>query len=230
MYRSVANLIGRNVDYLAHAISLHQRHASRGVRGHRGAVRVLCAVVQHGEEGACALVRGCIQDLLTSLDTKQVEAGLVWAGLRSLAKSCECLVASRTAKENVAMETNVESVDSGKDGNNPGGVVTAETELVEGERRQIGIESIADFFLQYHKAKGEEEAESGCVVGAESEGVAEESSYSQERPLPVMEQVCVEVMRRCGHHMSHDQPAIRLVVMETLQHCMRALGHDKVCT
>lgn len=181
---------------------------------------MLCAVVQHGKEGVCAMVRDCIQDLLTSLDTRQVEAGLVWAGLRSLAKSCECFAANRSAKESDTQS-----------GQEPGGEEGEGTEPVEGERRQVGIEAIADYFLQYHRAKGEEEGEeSRGVVGEESEGVEEEEEpYSQERTLPAVEQVCVEVMRRCGHHMSHDQPTVRLVVMETLEHCMRALGHDKVC-
>lgn len=205
----MAYLIGQNADYLAHAISIRLHRASRGDKGHCGAIRVLGAVVQHGEEGVCAMVRDCIDDLLTSLDTKQVDAALVWAGLRTLARSCECFVSSRNVT--VGMDTK------------PVGVVKEEQEENGVERQEVGIEGIADYFMQYHKTKEETEGKEEAVGG-----VAEEEPYSQEQPLPAVEQVCVEVMRRCGHHMSHDQPNIRLVVMDTLQHCMRALRHNEV--
>lgn len=222
----MAYLIGRNADYLAHAISVHLRHASRGVRGHRGAVRVLGAVVQHGEEGVCGMVRDCIDDLLTSLDTRQADATSVWLGLRTLAKSCECFVSSRCAK---ALETEPVGVVKGAETNPVGVVKGVETNPVgvvseESTKEQVGIEAIADYFLHYHKTKEEEGQEVESEEGVESG----EEPYPQDRPLPVVEQVCVEVMRRCGHHMSHDQPGIRLVVMETLQHCMKALSHDEV--
>ena len=178
---------------------------------------MLGAVVQHGEEGVCAMVRDCIDDLLTSLDTRQADPTVVWAGLRTLAKSCECFVSSRCANDG---ESKSGGVVRGEEGSV--GVVEEEEE----RNGPVGIEAIAEFFLQHHKAKegvGQEEEPEG-------EGDMVEEPYSQEeRTLPAVEQVCIEVMRRCGHHMSHDQPDVRLVVMDTLQHCLRTLSHNKVC-
>lgn len=217
-HSSVAYLIGCNADYLAHAISVHLRHASRGVTGHRGAVRVLGAVVQHGEEEVCAMVRDSIDDLLTSLDTRQADPTVVWAGLRTLARSCERFVSSRCANEQVGGETK------------SGGMVRGEEVGVimeEEDKGKVGIETIADYFLQYHKTKEEAGQEEEPEEGEES-GDMEEPYSQEERTLPVVEQVCVEVMRRCGHHMSHDQPDVRLVVMDTLQHCLKSLCRDTV--
>jgi hypothetical protein len=166
------------------------------------------------------MVRDCIDDLLTSLDTRQAGAATVWAGLRTVAKSCECFIRGRSS---VGTENKSVGVVGGEESVAVGVVKTRGEEASAEEK--VGIEAIADYFLNYHKTKERE----GPAEGEESEVMADdEELYSQERKLPAVEQVCVEVMRRCGHHMSHDQPDVQLVVMDTLQHCMKALSGDKV--
>ncbi len=255
--RSKARLIGQNADYLAHAISVHLHRTPQGVQD--GAVRVLGAVMRHGEEGVCPLASDCIHDLLTSLDTKQADAAMVWVGLRTIAESCERFVSNRNTRgqECVVKEPGVvkrqDAIPMGIDTNHVGVVKEPDTNHVDvvkepdtnpvGVVKEVeppeiqpkGIEAIAEYFLQYHKTKkeerevGGEEEEEGRRGAEESEEEGGEEQYSQERTLPATEQVCVEVMRRCAHYLAHDKPAVRLVVMETLRHCMEALKHDKVC-
>ena len=211
---AVSSLIGRNADYLVHATSVHLRHAPTSNSQHAEAIQVLGAVMSHGNEEVCHLMKDCIQDLLVALDTRQLAPPLVWAGLQTLARSCGCWISRR---ERVERE-------------GPVGVVSAAEEEEEaGDREDVGIEAIAEYFLQYHKNR-DQEAEGGGVGQEEEQGAGqqEEESYSQDCPLPAVEQLCVEVMRRCGHHMSHDSPSVRLVVMETLEYCMQALQHEKV--
>lgn len=216
-------LIGRNADYLVHATSIHLRHAPHRSGGHVEAIQVLGAVMRHGSEEVCRMMKDCVNELLVFLDTRQLPPPLVWAGLQTLAESCECWISKRKQ---------VECEEPG--GVVRGGVVAKEER--DTEVKQVGIQAIADYFLQYHEQKKkQEEEEVGLTEGAgssEEGGVEEdeEEPYSQERPLPAVEQICVEMMRRCGHHMSHDNPNVRMVVMETLQHCMKALRHEKAST
>lgn len=238
--RSVSHLIAANTDYLVHSISVHLRLASYRGWGHAEAIQVLCAVMSHGDEGVCPMIKGCVNELLLSLDTKQLAPALVWTGICTLSKSCEHWISKRGVKEQpVGVAEGVE----------PGG---KKEEVKDGSSEgKVGLQAIADYFLKYHKEKEQEGEGGGAEVeeeggGAEVEGerggaeveeeggraeVVEEEEgedYSQERPLPAVEQVSVELMRRCGHHMSHDNPSIRLVVMETLQHCMKTLKDEKV--
>lgn len=216
MHSSVSALIGRNADYLVHATSVHLRHASHPRGQHAEAIQVLGAVMRHGDEGVCPMMKDCVNELLVSLDTRQLAPPLVWAGLQMLAESCECWVSKREVGE----EPKVTGV---------GPSVEEEEAKDEPREKEVGIQAIADFFLQYHQNKDKDMEREESVGGVEEEEeAAGEDSYSQERPLPAVEQVCVELMRRCGHHMSHDNPHVRLVVLGTLQSCLKSLRHEEV--
>lgn len=212
---SVSDLIGRNADYLVHATSIHLRHAPHRNAGHAEAIQVLGAVTRHGNEEVCHMMKDCVDELLVSLDTRQLPANLVWAGLQTLAESCEHWISKRKKVEH----------------EQPGGVVqegVAADEDGDPEVKKVGIQAIADYFLEYHKQKDKQEQEEWAGLTEEQANEEEEESYARDRPLPAAEQICVEMMRRCCHHLSHDTPNIRMVVMETLQHCMKALRHDTV--
>lgn len=187
------------------------------------AVQVLTAMVSHGEEEVCLLVKDSIADLLLSLDTGQMEARLIWTGLRALAERCVLWIDQRQLKgvESGGVAKEVKEEETCAD------VGVAKEE----ERRDVGIKAIAEYFQEYHERK-EREREAGNEAGSEplpeeemKEG--EEESYSTPK-LPAPEQACVDVLRRCVHHMANQDPGVRLVVLETMQHCMKALRHDKV--
>ena len=116
------------------------------------------------------------------------------------------------------------------------GARTEEEEESGGDsvRASVGIQAIADFFLKYHQDKDrdkEQEEEGGGPerdVGEGGGDQEEQGDYSGERVLSAAEQMSVDIMQRCVHHMAHHTPGVRLVVMETLQYCMEALRHDKV--
>ncbi len=225
LHRSLSHLIDVNADYLIHSISLHLRYMSSN---QSEAIQVLRGVVSHGEEGVCLLVRDSMRDLLLSLDTNQLEPQLVWVGLRTLAENCKRWVTTRDSKGGgaVGTEKGVESEDHPTSKNSKGRVVEGVAKGVESKndpREDIGIEAIAQYFHQYHQEKEEglEEEEGGGVMD-------EEGCCYEDKPRLPVEQVCVDIMRRCVHHMSHPISAVRLVVMETLQYCMTALQHDQV--
>ena len=102
----MADLIGRNADYLVHEISqqLRQRHQSntRSLHHSSHAIRVLQGVVSHGNEEVCLLVKDVLDELLLSLDLQQLEAWLVWEGLEVVAQSCGRWVRQREAGETEA--------------------------------------------------------------------------------------------------------------------------------
>ena len=177
---------------------------------------MLGAVMRHGEETVSGMVRVIISDLLVSLDTRQLNPTLVWEGLRTIARSCKCwLSTAKKAEEQVVKEEREVEID------------TEEADM----KGSVGIGAIADFFRQYHRDKEKAELEGGgaeAMQDQQDRDQLEEEDYSGQRTLSAPEQVSVDIMQRCAHHMAHDSPRVRLVVMETLQHCMEALSHDKV--
>lgn len=217
----MTDLIGQNADYLVHTISIHlrTRHLPEQQQQQSQAVQVLQSVVTHGDEGVCQLVRDVLDELLLSLDLRQLEAGLVWEGLESLAQNCARWVDQRPRNDGgVVVQHKEEGVEENKK-------MEADQEEDRGRRKDVGIETIAEFFRNYHKEKdkGLEEEEGEGEDGEDSEGL-----YSQDKPLPCCEGVCVDVLRRSAHHMSHPAPAVRLRVLEAVQHCLRVLQHHKV--
>ena len=94
-------------------------------------------------------------------------------------------------------------------------------------------EAIEEFFLQYHREKQRQET-LGDISDAElnTNGDIEEEEgedpYNQSKPLSPLSDTVVKVMQRCGHHMSGEPSQLRLVVMETLNHCLLALQHEEV--
>ncbi len=211
-------LIAGNADYLVNSISLRLRQASRGHAGHSEAIQVLGAVMRHGEESVCGMVRVTVSQLLLSLDTRQLGPALVWEGLCTLAHSCKCWLSNQEGGVGKGEES--EGVAKGRE---------EEEEEEDGVKGGVGIQAIADFFLKYHRQKEREEEEDGEGGGAQATTAGEEQEdYSQERTLSAAEQVSVDIIQRCRHHMAHDTPTVRMVVMETLEHCMEALRHDKV--
>ena len=216
--RSLADLIQVNTDYLVHSISVHLRNTSHSTTQPE-AVQVLRAVVSHGKEEVCLLVRDSIEDLLLCLDTKQLDPHLVWVGLRTVSENCERWIDERKLKEE-----RVEPLSKGRDKS-----VEVEDEVTGPAEPSVGIEAIAKFFRDYHKDKESklaEEEEGKEEVEDDTDG---EERYSSKLKLPAAEEVCVEILHRCVHHMAHHNSTVRMVVMDTIQHCFKGLRHDKVC-
>ena len=219
----MAELIDHNADYLVHTISLHLQDKAHHHLQPR-ALQVLRAVLSHGEEGVCLLVQDSLKNLFISLDTKELDPRLVWVGLRTLSQSCERWVSTRTVAEEE--EERVESVGVVQD-------ATSDKELSRDEllgdepRDRVGIEAIGEYFRQYHKAKEAERAEDEEKErpGGEDEG---DEVYYKEEKLPAVEQVCVQVLERCVHHLANPDPNTRLLILESMEHSMKALKHKKV--
>ncbi len=228
-YRGVAELVGKNSDYLVHKISEHLRlrHATK-LRPSM-AVKVLQSVASHGDEEVCLLIKDVLDELLLSLDLQQLEAGLVWEGLSTVSQSCARWVELRTAG-------------SGKDGGgrdvmsdevpSDGSIVEddSEEEKVEIEAssdKGVSLEAIGHFFMKYHKDKAAREERDLGGMAEEGEG-SEGGAYSKEKELPCSESICVEVLRRCVHHMSHPVAMVRMKVLASMQHSIKALQSHKV--
>ena len=217
--RSVADLIGQNADYLVHTISLHlcTRRSAQQQRQPFQAIKVLQSVVAHGNEDVCHLVKDISGELLLSLDMRLLEVGVVWEGLKSVVQNCARWVDQRQVNKGAEVEDG-----TAQRGNKTEEVETLCEEEREGVRKEVGMETIAEFFRNYHKEK-EKRQETECEVEGEKEEEEEE-----EEQLPCCEGVCVDVLRRSVHHLSHDKPSVRLLVLDAVQHCLWALQHHKV--
>jgi hypothetical protein len=101
-------------------------------------------------------------------------------------------------------------------------------------------EAVEEFFVRYHQEKQRREKEGefsetelnqsaskedGHGDGGENEG---EDPYNQRRELSPLSRTAVELMQRCGHHMSAESPSLRLTVLDTLTHSILALKHEQV--
>jgi len=247
---SVADLIGRNADYLVHEISQHLRqgHANTPSLHHSShAVRALQGVVSYGDEEVCLLVKDVLDELLLSLDLQQLEAGLVWEGLEVVAQSCTRWVGQREGERGVAgtservadtrnsgdkdnisetLKNNEEKFCGKKEGSN-----TAMGEGHQGKDTQgkEGLEAIGRYFMDYHKEKSRKGAEDVKGESGGDEGEEPEvESYTTEPQLSCCERVAVEILHRSVHYMSHPVAAVRLKVLTAVQGCLRTLQSHKV--
>ena len=233
----MADLIGQNADYLVHKISeqLHMRRMPRPLLHYSQAIQVLQSVVSHGNEEVCLLIKDVLDELLLSLDLGQLEAELVWEGLDVVANNCARWVDQRNSDGS-----------GGEDGGEGvvevtgGGMADKERDIedmgdthnnCEEHKKGVELEAIGRYFMNYHKEKArkeEEEESEGVTDGCGDKEGPEEEPYSAEQKLPCCESVCVEVLRRSVHHMSHPVVMVRLKVLAAVEHCLRALRQHKV--
>ena len=98
------------------------------------------------------------------------------------------------------------------------------------EEKKVGMAAIAEFFCNYHNEKKRLADERGEGCGAEEVDGKDDSEgvYSQDKQLPCCEGVCVEVLRRSVHHMSHSSPSVRLQVLDAGAILPQALQAHKV--
>ena len=103
-------------------------------------------------------------------------------------------------------------------------------------------EAVEEFFLQYHRKKQRQEEERFADLSdselyeseneqdrdREGENAKEEDPYDQRKELSPLHRTVVELMHRCGHHMSAEHSSLRLIVLDTLTHCLLALKHQQV--
>ena len=195
------------------------------------------------------LIQDSIDELLLSLDIGQIEPSLIWPVLRTIAQSCErwqtspntTLPPARSSdNQRLLTELNREKEGGAShvidvESHDDGASVTASH--VTGH---VTPEAVEEFFLQYHREKQYREKEGNLSdssaskqdshggVDENEKDVEEEDPYNQRKELSPLSRTVVEVMQRCGHHMSMEPPTLRLVVMETLTHCMLALQHEQV--
>lgn len=178
------------------------------------------------DESVLLLIQDSVDELLLSLDVRQIDPAFVWPALRTLAQSCQ----RWRATSDVSSSPSTNSSSSH-------GLLTelsrAHDDVAGHVTDHVTPESIEEFFIQYHREK-QSQAELGDLSEAdmntseEQDIHEEEDPYNQLKELSPLSHTVVEVMQRCGHHMSAESPQLRLVVMETLSHCLIALRHDQV--
>ena len=179
------------------------------------------------DEKVLLLIQDSIDELLLLLDVQQVDLSLAWPVLKTLAQSCQRwrLTSNITSSSVPASSCD----DSG---------TKVEVDIDKAPSHvtdHVTPEAIEEFFLQYHREKQRQEtlgdisdAELNTNEEHDVEEGEREDPYNQSKPLSPLSDTVVKVMQRCGHHMSGEPSQLRLVVMETLNHCLLALQHEEV--
>ena len=214
---------------------------------------MICLSFYFSDETVLLLIQDSIDELLLSLDVRQIEPSLIWPVLRTLAWSCERWRSSSnvtTSPSAPASSSNSQGTLTELSREKEGGashVIDAESRVTDygsdaasHETDHVTPEAVEEFFLQYHREKQRREEERLGDLG-ESElnqsaskqdirggGDEEDDPYNQRKELSPLSHTAVELMQRCGHHMSVEPPPLRLVVLETLTHCILALQYEQV--
>ena len=201
------------------------------------------------DESVLLLIQDSIDELLLSLDIRQIEPSLIWPVLRTLAQSCERWQTPpniTTSSPAPASSGNTLTESSREKEGVPSHVTDVASHVTniddpDDAASHVTPEAVEEFFLQYHQEKQHREEERlGDLSESElnqSEGeqdihgrgeAEEDDPYDQRKELSPLSRTAVELMQRCGHHMSVELPTLRLVVLETLTHCILALKHKLV--
>lgn len=203
------------------------------------------------DEGVLLLIQDSIDELLLSLDTRQIEPSLIWPVLRTLAQSCErwrTVPTPPTSPPPPAGSSDTQGRRTESSREKEGGashminteshVTNYDSDAASHVTGHVTPEAVEEFFLQYHKEKRRREDEgelseserdqSTTKRDSHGDGGDEEDPYNQRRELSPLSRTSVEVMQRCSHHMSAEDPTLRLVVLDTLTHCILSLQHEQV--
>lgn len=194
------------------------------------------------------LIQDSIDELLLSLDIRQIDRSHIWPVLRTLAQSCErwqMVSDTTTFSPTPASSRNTLTKTSGEKEGVPSHVTDIASHVTNDDDHDdvtshVTPEAVEEFFLQYHREKQQREEErlgdlsepelnqSEGEANVHEAGEKEEDPYNQRKELSPLSRTAVELMQRCGHHMSAEVPTLRLMVLETLTHCIHALKHEQV--
>ena len=196
------------------------------------------------DESVLLLIQDSIDELLLSLDVRQIDASLIWPVLRTLAQSCERWRLPPNIRTSSPAPSSFNSghgtlTEVSREEGVPSHVTNCD-ESTSHVTDHVTPEAVEEFFLQYHREKQRQEEEEKLGDFSESElnqnereqdeGAEEKDPYNQRKQLSPLSRTIVELMQRCGHHMSAEPPPLRLIVLETLIHCLVALKHEQVST
>ena len=180
----------------------------------------------HRDKDVLPLIQDSVDELLLSLDIGQVDSGLIWPALQSLAESAEKWSTSDNTKSTNEHQ-NGSPLNSGLTESLTAPNATSEDDDRE-HSEHVTPETIEQFFIEYHKRKDQEEYEREKEEEKTENVSQEEESYSSNKPLTPVEHCAVQVIQRCVHHMSATVPQVRLAVLDSLKHCLVALHNNQV--
>ena len=202
------------------------------------------------DESVLLLIQDSIDELFLSLDVRQIEPNLIWPVLRTLAESCErwrtLPKMTSTPSSSTPLPDNSSATQGMLTKLKEGGashVISDESHVTKYDSdggSHVTPEAVEEFFLQYHKEKQRREKEGDFSESELNQSTSKEDShgggdendeedpYNQRRELSPLSRTAVEVMQRCGHHMSMEPPSLRLIVLDTLSHSILALQHEQV--
>ena len=204
------------------------------------------------DESVLLLIQDSIDELFLSLDIRQIEPNLIWPVLRTLAQSCERwrtvskTIPTPSSSSSTPPPDNSSATQTELRREKKGGashVISDESHMTKYNSdggSHVTPEAVEEFFLQYHKEKQRREEEGDFSESELNQSASKEDShgggdeneeedpYNQRRELSPLSRTAVEVMQRCGHHMSMEPPSLRLIVLDTLSHSILSLQHEQV--
>ena len=207
------------------------------------------------DESVLLLIQDSVDELLLCLDVRQIDPSFIWPVLRALAQSCEEWQSSSGTATTSSLAAPSSSSERGtltevtREESVPSHVTESVRQVTNSDAATSHVtdhvtpEAVEEFFLQYHREKRRREeerfadlsdselyeSENEQDIDREGENAEGENPYDQREELSPLHRTVVELMHRCGHHMSVECPSLRLIVLDTLTHCLLALKHQQVC-
>ncbi|XP_038075424.1 TELO2-interacting protein 1 homolog [Patiria miniata] len=225
-YQTIPALLSSNADYLVDAISSGLRHLEMNPK----APLVLQVTLRHSDAEMLPLLQDTIDEILLTLDQYHKElAAMMMDVLKTLVIAIYRWFPA--GKENqTSSETEADS-ESAHDG----GPTSQDPDPTDDH--PVTHESIRDFFLEHLRLKRiaegdvrEEDIEGDIAEDlseATGEGVEHGDEVDREKVLPMHVKTVKEVLERCLHFLSANDPRLRLKVLEIVRHGMLALQNHQ---
>lgn len=201
-YGSVEELIGKNVDYLINSISLNLRHISL----HPDTPAVLSAMLLHGNKGLIPYLQDTLEEVLSLIDysSDQFLLSLVKV-LNSVAFSVnKWFPGEKSTKKSEEKDKIAKKIIENTD--------LKEFFIAQLKLKTTSLGDVSDDDLE------EEEVEAN---GADQ---SEEEEKSNEKNVPQHIKFTERVLEKCTHFLASKFVKVRLVVLDTTEHGVLALG------
>ena len=217
-YKSVAELINENADYLVSTISIHLRHLALFPR----CPAVLQAMLAHCDLNIFPLVRDTVDEILFTMDSHRLESRYLFSFLPVLLTTVKAINVWFTEKttDSASNQTVNEHADN-----------FSQISLDDDDASTIAKE-LNDFHANFRMANMEtsleESTDDSKVKQLPDDNYPErlDDEFGEEKDCPAHIKVVEQVVRRCAHLLANENPKVRLIVMNVIDEAILCLSNE----
>lgn len=210
-YSSLTELLKHNADYLVNSICLKLRHLDL----YPEATLALSALLQHGGTTVLPLVTDSVEELVFALDLYQEDqVELIWPVLQTTAE----VVAAKVEEDSVPTVEATLDVSTGKeDPFTPSDAVAFFNNAVKLSIPAVSEDDSAN------AAQTED-----CTAQTDEEPVPDYIEEAKtKKQLPHHLRLAVTILDRAAHYLPSPSSAVRVTVLASIAHAVRALRFDQ---